>query len=169
MLNIIRAETDAHFLQVRELTTEFMEWDSEQTKQVGLDPVEVVNFYYGTRDDSLPGPYAPPKGCLLLATDSGNAAGMVAFKQISSNICELTRMYVRPEFRGKQLARNLIQMLITEARESGYDIIRLETTTFMQSAVALYSSFGFKVRPPYYEIPKHFLDVTIFMELDISA
>jgi len=169
MLNIIRAETDAHFLQVRELTTEFMEWDSEQTKQLGLDPVEVVNFYYGTRDDSLPGLYAPPKGCLLLATDSDNAAGMVAFKQISSNICEMTRMYVRPEFRGKQLARNLIQMLITKARESGYDIIRLETTTFMQSAVALYSSFGFKTRSPYYEIPKNFLDITIFMELDISA
>ena len=169
MLNIIRAETDAHFLQVRELATEFMEWDSEQTKQLGLDPVEVVNFYYGIRDDSLPGLYAPPKGCLLLATNSDNAAGMVAFKQISSNICEMTRMYVRPEFRGKQLARNLIQMLITKARESGYDIIRLETTTFMQSAVALYSSFGFKARSPYYEIPENFLDITIFMELDISA
>jgi putative acetyltransferase len=169
MLSIIHAETDAHFLQVRELMTEFMEWDIEQTKQLGLDPAKVVNFYYGTRDDSLPGIYASPKGCLLLATDSGNAAGMVAFKQLSSNICELTRMYVRPEFRGKQLARNLIQMLITKARESGYDIIRLETATFMLSAIALYSSFGFKTRSPYYEIPEDFLDSTVFMELDISA
>jgi hypothetical protein len=92
MLNIIPAETDAHFLQIRELMTEFMEWDIEETKQLGLDTVKVVNFYYGTRDDSLPGLYASPKGCLLLATDSDNAAGMVALKQLSSNICELTRM-----------------------------------------------------------------------------
>lgn len=169
MLNIIRAETDVHFLQVRELMSEFMEWDSEQTKQLGLDSVEVVNFYYDTRDDSLPGLYAPPKGCLLLALDSDNAAGMAAFKQLSSNICEMTRVYVRPEFRGKQIARNLIQMLITNARESGYDIIRLETTTFMQLAINLYSSFGFKTRSPYYEIPEDFLDITVFMELDISV
>lgn len=169
MLNIIHAETDAHFLQIRELMTEFMEWDSEQTKQLGLDPVKIINFYYSARDDSLPGIYASPKGCLLLATDSGNAAGMVAFKQLSSNICELTRMYIRPEFRGKQLGHNLIKLLITKARESGYDIIRLETTTFMQSAIALYSSFGFKTRSPYYEIPEDFLDSTVFMELDISS
>ena len=129
----------------------------------------MVNFYYSTRDDSLPGLYAPPKGCLLLATDSGNAAGMVAFKQVSSNICLMTRMYVRPEFRGKQIARGLIQMLITKAREAGYDTIRLETTTFMQSAIALYSSFGFKARSPYYDIPEEFMDVTVFMELDISS
>jgi ribosomal protein S18 acetylase RimI-like enzyme len=78
-------------------------------------------------------------------------------------------MYVHPEFRGKQLARNLIQMLMTKAQESGYDTIRLETATFMQPAIALYSSFGFKARPPYYEIPEKFLDSTIFMELDISS
>ena len=169
MLKIIQAETDAHFLQIRELMTEFREWDIEQIKQWSLDPVKVVNFYYGTRNDSLPGLYAPPKGCLLLATDSDRAAGMVAFKPLSSNICELTRMYVRPEFRGKQLARHLIQMLIPKARESGHDIIRLETATFMQPAIALYSSFGFKIRPPYYEMPEEFLDSTVFMELDISS
>src|SRR5688572_5137206 len=121
MLNIIQAETEVHFLQIRELMTEFREWDSEQTKQLGLDPVKVVNFYYNTRDDSLPGLYASPRGCLLLATDSGRAAGMVAFKPFSSNICEMTRMYVRPEYRGKHLARDLIKMLITKAREAGYD------------------------------------------------
>lgn len=169
MPNIIQAETEADFLQIRELVTEFMEWDREQTRQLGLDPVKVVNFYYNTRDDSLPGIYAPPAGCLLLATDSGKAAGMVAFKPFSSNICEMTRMYVRPEYRGRRLARDLIKTLITKARESGYDIMRLETATFMQSAIVLYSSFGFKIRSPYYEIPEEFLESTIFMELDISS
>ncbi|MCE9646765.1 MAG: GNAT family N-acetyltransferase [Chloroflexi bacterium] len=169
MLNIIQAETQAHFQQIRELMTEFMKWDLEQTKQLGLDPVKLANFYYATRDDSLPGRYAPPKGCLLLAAESDHAAGMVAFKPVSSNTCELTRMYVRPEFRGKGLARKLIQMLITKARESGYNIIRLETATFMQPAIALYSSLGFIVRPPYYEVPEDFLDHTVFMEVDISS
>lgn len=169
MLKIIHAETETHFLQIRELMTEFREWDLEQTKQAGLDPVKLENFYYGTHDDSLPGLYAPPKGCLLLATDTERAAGMVAFKQVSSNICELTRMYVRPEFRGKQLARHLIQLLITKAQEAGYGIIRLETATFMQPAIALYSSFGFKIRTPYYKVPEELLESTVFMELDISS
>jgi ribosomal protein S18 acetylase RimI-like enzyme len=169
MVQIIRAETEAHFRQIRELIKEFREWDIEQTKQLGLDPVKIAEFYYNTRDDSLPGLYAPPKGCLLLASDSGYAAGMVAFKPSSSTICELTRMYVRTEYRGKRLAHQLIEALLPRARAAGYDIMRLETATFMQSAIALYSSFGFKIRPPYYELPKEFLDSTVFMELDISA
>ena len=169
MINIFQAETDTHFSQIRELTNEFREWDREQTTQLGLDPIKVVDFYYGTRDDTLPGIYAPPKGCFLLASDLGKAAGMVAFKEFSSNICEMTRMYVRPEFRGKQLAQGLIKMLITRARESNYDIMRLETTTFMQSAITVYSSFGFKTCSPYYRIPEEFLDITVFMELDISS
>jgi ribosomal protein S18 acetylase RimI-like enzyme len=169
MIKIIRVETDSHFQQIRELMTEFMEWDLEQTKQSGLDPVKLANFYYSSSDIVLPGLYAPPKGCLLLATDSDQAAGMVAFKQVSSTICELTRMFVRPECRGKQLARTLIQCLIPKAQEAGYGIIRLETATFMQPAIALYSSIGFKIRPPYYEMPEYFLAHTVFMELDISG
>jgi ribosomal protein S18 acetylase RimI-like enzyme len=169
MLKIARAETEAQCQQVRELMAEYIEWDSSRTKQLGLDAQEFLDFYYGTGGEALPGVFAPPDGCLLLATYSVEAAGCGAFHRMTFDACEMKRMYVRPEFRGMRIGRQLAENLIATAREAGYGAMRLETTIFMEGARALYASLGFRICEPYYVTPQSLRGITVFMELDLGG
>jgi putative acetyltransferase len=110
----------------------------------------------------LPGAYAPPEGWLLLATVGETPAGCAGIRKIGEAICELKRMYVRPEFRGKKLGRQLGMLLIQEAKRTGYEKLRLDTIGTMVEAIGLYRSLGFRAIPPYYSNP---IPGAMFMEL----
>jgi ribosomal protein S18 acetylase RimI-like enzyme len=169
MLKILPAESEMQYQQVRELLVEHIAWDTSKVSQLGLDGQEALDFYYASGEEALPGVYAPPEGRMLLATHSAMAAGCGAFHRMTQEACEMKRMYVRPEFRRMQIGRQLTEALIVAAKEAGYVIMRLETTTFMDKAIAMYSSFGFKTCPPYYAIPESFRAITVFMQLNLVA
>jgi ribosomal protein S18 acetylase RimI-like enzyme len=105
----------------------------------------------------LPGAYAPPGGRLLLAEDE-TAAGCVALRPLSSDAsgtqCELKRLWVRPEFRGRNIGRALTTAALDAARAIGYRQIKLDTLpSIMPGAVALYRDLGFTDCAPYYHNP----------------
>jgi putative acetyltransferase len=111
---------------------------------------------------NLPGDYATPRGCLLLATHQGQTAGCVALRQIDNDVCEMKRLYVRPEFRRKGIGRALAEAVIKRARKAGYKQMRLDTVPTMDAARWLYKSFGFKEIGAYRYNP---LEGAVFMEL----
>ena len=113
----------------------------------------------------LPGDYAPPDGMLLLATDNGQPAGCVALHTLAPDICEMKRLYVRQQFRGKGLGRELAEKIIAEARQLGYKKLRLDTVEpVMKTAVAMYRTLGFREIPPYCQNP---IEGALYMELQL--
>ena len=53
---------------------------------------------------NLPGKYAEPKGCVLLAFVDDKLAGCGALRPLDAATCEMKRLYVRSAFRGTTLA-----------------------------------------------------------------
>jgi len=102
---------------------------------------------------TLPGKYGPPEGALLLAKWQGKEIGCVAFQKIGENICEMKRMYVDPDYRGKRIGKSLIEALIEMAQSRPYEIMRLDTHPTMTTAQALYQSMGFKEIDRYNDNP----------------
>jgi len=112
---------------------------------------------------SLPGAYGPPSGRLLLARYADHAAGCIALRQLQAGICEMKRLYVRPEDRGLGLGRILVERMIAEARSIGYERMRLDTiASAMKDAIALYRRLGFVEIAPYSSIP---IESALWMEL----
>lgn len=81
----------------------------------------------------------------------GAPAGCGGVKLFGSEYGEVKRMYVRPSFRGKGLARLMLRHLEDYTREQGVGLLRLETGIHQREAIALYESMGFRRIPPFGE------------------
>lgn len=110
---------------------------------------------------SFPHPFAAPTGALLLALEDGDGAGVVGIKKVGEKVAEMTRLYVRPRFRGRQLGKALARGGIELTRQLGYETIRLYTLPSMAVALALYRQLGFQDIEPYGE---HHIPGAFYME-----
>lgn len=154
---IIRAKTAEQIEEIRNLFREYEKW-------LGLD-LCFQNFEEELA--ILPGRYAKPDGILLIIYRDKKAAGCVALRRIEKGICEMKRLFVREDFRGLGLGNLLIKKLIHEAREIGYEKMRLDTLPgIMNQAAKLYELYGFCEIPPYYENPHK---ETLFLELNLAT
>jgi ribosomal protein S18 acetylase RimI-like enzyme len=155
MTDIIQAQSPEDIAHARELFKEYEAW------------LEVDLCFQSFEKElaELPGKYAPPDGRLLLAIDNGKVAGCAALRKIGDGICEIKRLFLRPGFRGQGLGRRLAQAIIQEAKQIGYERMRLDTLPpKMNDAIALYRSLGFKEIDSYYDNP---VPGAKFMELDL--
>jgi putative acetyltransferase len=112
----------------------------------------------------LPGKYAAPEGRLYLAFEGIDVAGCAGLRKFEEGICELKRLYVPPSHRGRGIGRLVAIQAITDAREIGYDRMRLDTLPSMQPAQRLYRELGFEPIAPYTENP---IQGALFMELKL--
>jgi len=163
----IRPATSADLPHVRAMLREYVEW-------IGLD---LAFQEIAAEFDGLPGEYVPPRGALFVAVEAtesadGAAVGategadgtdgtdggprylaMIAMRPLDAATAEMKRLFVRPDARGRGLARQLISRLCDEARRLNYTEIRLDTLPNMGEAQALYETYGFVDIEPYYETP----------------
>ena len=155
-LKFIQAETPSEIEQARSLFLEYSE---------GLG-ISLCFQNFGKELAELPGAYAPPAGRLFLALSSEQLAGCVALRKLGDGICEMKRLYVRPQFRGMGIGRALTLHLIEEARALRYDVMRLDTLALqMNAAIKVYRSLGFREIEPYYDNP---VEGALFMELGLK-
>jgi ribosomal protein S18 acetylase RimI-like enzyme len=155
MVEVVYVQTATDLEQVRALFQEYAD-------KLGVD---LCFQDFAKELDTLPGKYAAPEGCLLLARDKGKPVGCVALRPTDKKgICEMKRLYVQPEHRKVGLGRWLATQIIREAQEHGYEKMRLDTLDSMKEAQALYRALGFVDIPAYYNNPQPH---TVFMERDL--
>ncbi len=119
---------------------------------------------FGHELETLPGAYAAPDGAVIVAFSGGEPAGCVALRRFEKTVCEMKRLYVKPEHRGKGVGRSLAQAVIERAREIGYASMKLDTLRSMTEANALYVSLGFTECAPYRLNP---CQCPVYMELSL--
>lgn len=110
--------------------------------------------------------YGPPGGSLLLARRDDALCGCIAIRSLQPGVCEMKRLYVRPQGRGTGLGRRLADAAIAQAKHLGYTRMVLDTLPQMRAAQALYASLGFREIAGYYENP--LADVR-YLALDLST
>jgi len=115
--------------------------------------------------NELPGKYSPPDGILLLVKYDEKIAGCIALRKLETSICEMKRLFVRPDFRGHGIGKILCNELISRAKQIGYKKMRLDTIKEqMKDAIKLYKSYGFYEIKSYYHNPQ---EGVVYMELNL--
>jgi len=165
---IVIADEDQHISPIRELFWEYLMWANERVKEefhVSFDIAEMLE-----NDMKNLGKFMPPYGRIALGYTLDHPSGISCLKKLTPSIGEIKRMYVRPESRKQGLGRALVNCMIQEARQNGYQRIRLDSARFMKAAHQLYRSIGFNEIGAYEgsEIPREFQEHWVFMEMQIS-
>ena len=85
----------------------------------------------------------------VVRDETGAAVGCGGVQLFGTEYGELKRMYMRPAFRGRGFARQLLDRLAAHARAHGVSLLRLETGVHQHAAIRLYEAFGFRDIPPF--------------------
>lgn len=166
MLTISQVSSKADITATQELMREYASWSFTIVPGSENSPAWAG---FDAELASLPGLYAPPAGHLLLAMQDGQPAGCVCLKRRDDTTSELKRLYVRPAFRGQNIGQQLVQMLVEEARQSGYQRVVLDSHISMKKAHAIYQDVGFKRVNAPDSFPDELKPIVVFMEYDVSA
>lgn len=121
-----------------EATALEMGWSAEQL-------IPYVDEY-----DNFPGHYHPA-GDFLIAEVEGRAAGCVGITPGIDGLCEMNRLWVRPDHRRHGLGRILVEASLKRAGELGFGRMGLDVLPSRQKAIALYRALGFEFCEPFHE------------------
>ena len=114
--------------------------------------------------DHLEEKYGRPDGRIYVAFYDNKVAGCIGLKKIDNERCEMKRLYVRQEFRGKHIGNSLVKKIIDDAKEVGYNSILLDTFSFLESAIKMYKKMGFFEIEQYNDSP---MKDAIYLKLDL--
>lgn len=123
-----------------------------------------VDLCFQSFDEELKNPlkkYGAPKGSLLLALWNEEAVGTVALQEIEQGVCEMKRLYVQAPYRKFGIGEQLVIAILNDAKELGYQVMKLDTLERLKAAIRLYLKYGFVITTAYYENP---LPEVVYME-----
>ncbi|MCW3841833.1 GNAT family N-acetyltransferase [Micromonospora yasonensis] len=105
----------------------------------------------------------------LVAVEGGRAVACGGIQALDADTGELKRMYVRPAYRGRGIARHLLAALEELAFRQGYSTVCLETGTYLPAAIGLYRSCGYQPIPVYGEYVDNPYSVCFAKRLPVAA
>lgn len=160
-MSIELVEAYTHKDEVKALFNEYTQMliDSDNSFK---DYLELQNYDHELED--LEDKYGLPYGRLYLAFYNGVLAGCIGLRKIDSENCEMKRLYVKPQFRGKKIASFLVKTIIEEAKKIGYKHILLDTLPFLETAINMYKNYGFYEIESYNNSP---MDNLIYLKYDL--
>lgn len=138
------------------MTFEIREIQPEDNQRIAEIIRQVLTEYGANRPgfawsdpelDTLSEAYQTDGSVYYVVTSNGaiiGGAGIAPFPCEHPDICELQKMYLLPEFRGKGLGKALMAQALKAAQHYQYRGCYLETFDAMREAVALYKTFGFQ-------------------------
>ena len=91
--------------------------------------------------------YQEDKAVYFVMEDAGivkGGSGIKALDSEDSSICELQKMYLSHEIRGKGYSKKLLEVCLEAAKEMGYKQCYLETLSKLKTAQILYKQYGFE-------------------------
>jgi putative acetyltransferase len=103
--------------------------------------------YYDPTTDDLFTLFQTPRSAYFVAEIQGEiigGAGVFPTPDLPRSCCELVKLYLLPQARGKRVGKTLIQKCFDAAKEFGYSSMYLETMPELSTAVGLYEQLGFK-------------------------
>ncbi|GAC1569450.1 MAG: GNAT family N-acetyltransferase [Chitinophagaceae bacterium] len=103
--------------------------------------------YHDPTTDALYELFQLPGSFYLVAEENNQllgGAGIFPSPGLPPGVCELVKMYLHKNARGKGLGRLLIAQCLQEAKNIGYTSIYLETMPELEKAVSVYEKFGFR-------------------------
>lgn len=119
---------------------------------------------YNKETENLEEKYGKPFGRLYLALFDGVPAGCIALRKIDDLNCEMKRLYVKPQYRGENIGSALVNRIIEDTKEIGYQHILLDTLPFLETAINMYKRFGFYEIESYNNSPMNDL---IYLKYDL--
>ncbi|MEV4483665.1 GNAT family N-acetyltransferase [Micromonospora coxensis] len=105
----------------------------------------------------------------LAVVDDGRAVACGGIQSLDATTGEVKRMYVRPAYRGRGIARQLLTALEELAFQQGHSVVCLETGVYLPAAIALYTSCGYEPIPVYGEYVGNPYSVCFAKRLPVAA
>lgn len=117
----------------------------EVMQTVGADVAG--SSFHDAELDAMCANYAGPRAAYFVVEDGGRVLGGGGIAPLAggeAGVCELRKMYLLPELRGRGIGARLLQECLAAARERGYRRCYLETRAGMEAAQKLYARTGFR-------------------------
>ena len=111
-----------------------------------LDAPKVGTAYADPHLNTLSDVYEAENEIYFVVEEDGKILGGCGIGNLMDaefKICELQKMYLAKEARGKGIAQELMQKCLEFAKQAGYDKCYIETLPFMKDAQKLYIKSGF--------------------------
>lgn len=106
--------------------------------------------YFDETTDHLSDVFKTKNSAYFIIEINGELSGGAGFyptEGLPENVCELVKMYLSKNHRGKGIGQMLLQKCMEEARKEGYQKMYLESMPELTNAIAMYDRNGFKIIP----------------------